>query len=320
MAVTMRTHKRTVIALLTAGFLLAALPLLADEGGVSIWLPGNFGSFAALPSAPGWAMPVIYYHSSASEGGSKVFPRNGRLTAGADATANFVFVAPTYVFATPVAGGQASLGVASAYGPLKLAIDATLTGPNGNTVSGHESDSRSGFADLYPMFTLKWNRGVHNFMTYTMADAPVGTYDVDRLANISPNHWAFDAGGGYTYFDKKNEFSAAFGLSYNLENHDTHYKNGTDAHFDWAASHFISPEVHAGVVGYFYNQLTGDSGTGAKLGDFKSRVYGVGPEVGRFFKVGGKDWYGSVKGYYEFGAKNRAQGFNVSLILAIPLG
>lgn len=28
---------------------------LADEGGVSFWLPGLFGSLAAVPPQPGWA-------------------------------------------------------------------------------------------------------------------------------------------------------------------------------------------------------------------------------------------------------------------------
>jgi hypothetical protein len=147
----------------------------------------------------------------------------------------------------------------------------------------------------------------------------VGTYDVDRLANLSTNHWAFDGGGGYTFFDKKNEFSSALGFTDNLENPATNYRNGVSAHLDLAASHFLSPGFHAGLAGYAYNQLTGDSGEGAKLGDFKSRVFGIGPQAGWFFKVGGKEWYANVKGIYEFGAKNRAEGFNVWLIFAIPL-
>ncbi|WP_414645128.1 hypothetical protein [Bradyrhizobium sp.] len=30
-------------------------PALADVGGVSFWLPGIFGSLAAVPVTPGWA-------------------------------------------------------------------------------------------------------------------------------------------------------------------------------------------------------------------------------------------------------------------------
>jgi len=41
---------------------------------------------------------------------------------------------------------------------------------------------------------------------------------------------------------------------------------------DMALSHFLSKELHIGLVGYIYQQITGDRGSGATLGDFKSRV------------------------------------------------
>jgi hypothetical protein len=43
---------------------------LADEGGISMWLPGLFGSLAAAPQMPGWAVNIVYYHSSISAEGS----------------------------------------------------------------------------------------------------------------------------------------------------------------------------------------------------------------------------------------------------------
>src|SRR5207247_9017431 len=55
--------------------------------------------------------------------------------------------------------------------------------------------------DLYPQATLKWNAGVHNFMTYLTGDIPVGAYDPARLANLGIGHAAIDGGGGYTYFN-----------------------------------------------------------------------------------------------------------------------
>ena len=39
---------------------------LANEGGVSFWLPGLFGSLAAVPQQPGWSAALIYYHTSVS--------------------------------------------------------------------------------------------------------------------------------------------------------------------------------------------------------------------------------------------------------------
>jgi hypothetical protein len=37
------------------------------------------------------------------------------------------------------------------------------------------------------------------------------------------------------------------------------------------------------LAGYVYQQVTGDSGAGAKLGDFKGRSVGIGPQIGIFF-------------------------------------
>ena len=316
----MQTEKRKLAA---AALLAAASTVsVADEGGVSFWLPGQFGSFAAVPGDPGWSLPLVYYHTSTDASASKSFSRGGQVRAGLDVKADLLLAVPSYVFSDPVLGGQASVSVAGLFGSPRVGVDATLTGPGGGTLTGSQSDSLTGFGDLYPAAYLKWNRGVHNFMAYTMAGIPVGAYDAARLANLGTNHWALDAGGGYTYLDTKSgrEFSAVLGFTYNFENPDTNYKNGIDGHLDWAASQFLSEQWHVGLVGYFYQQLSGDSGAGAVLGDFKSRVGAVGPQLGYFFPIGAQKWYLNVKGYYQFDANNRPKGWTTWMTLAIPLG
>ncbi|MEC5398035.1 SphA family protein [Uliginosibacterium sp. H1] len=287
---------------------------------MSFWLPGQFGSLAAVPTAPGWSLGTVYYHVSADEGSSHATQRGGRVTAGADAKADLVFVAPAYAFADKVLGGQLALSGIMAVGNSKLDVSATLSGPQGNVIGGGTGESLFGVSDFYGLGSLKWNSGVHNFMAYTMVGAPVGSYDANRLVNIGLNHWSLDGGGGYTYFDRKYEFSAVAGFTYNFENPDTDYQSGVDSHLDWGASYFFRPDTHAGLVGYFYHQLTGDSGSGARLGDYKSRVNAVGPQIGHFFKVGNALWYANVKGYYEAGAQNRPEGWNLWLSMSIPLG
>jgi hypothetical protein len=312
--------KRHLLGPCAAAMLLLPSLASADEGGISFWLPGQFGSFAAAPTAPGWTIPVVYYHVSADQGADAVTQRGNRITAGVDASGDIVLVMPTYVFKRPVWGGQASIAVGAGLASMDGSVDATLTGPRGNTISGSESDSITAGSDIYSLGTLKWNHGVNNYLTYVMTGTPVGAYREGRLTNTGTNHWSIDTGGGYTYFDKKNEFSAVLGFTYNFENKDTDYQNGIDAHLDWAASRFINESTHVGVVGYFFQQLTGDSGDGARLGDYKSRVSAIGPQVGHFFQVGKEKWYVNVKGYYEFDAKNRPEGWNVWVSLAIPLG
>lgn len=41
--------------------------------------------------------------------------------------------------------------------------------------------------------------------------------------------------------------------------------------------------------------------------------------MGYFFPLWERKWYVNVKGYYEFAASNRPDGWNVSLSLLIPL-
>ena len=280
--------------------LLVTPPVLGDEGGVSFWLPGQVGSFAAIPGDAGWSLPMVYYHSSADAASGRSFRRGGRITGGLDVRADLAIFQPTYVFRTPVAGAQAAMSLGILTGRAKVGIDATLTGPLGGSLTSSETDTREGVGDLYPSASLKWNRSSHNFMLYTMAGVPVGTYSVDRLANLGTNHWSLDGGGGYTYLDEKkgHEFSAVLGFTKNWENHDTDYRNGVSAHLDLAASQFLSERLHVGLVGYLYRQLSGDGGAGALLGDFKSRVFAIGPQAGYFFPVGGRKWYANLRGYY----------------------
>jgi hypothetical protein len=183
---------------------------LADEGGVSYWLPGRFGSLAATPEVPGWSMAVVYYHTTVGASGAVAAAKqiqigripanvNVSLDANLNAQGDLVLLNPTYTFATPVLGGQLAIGVTGLFGRSSASIDGTLTaaiGPLFTTRTGFIGDSITSVGDLYPQATLKWNAGVHNFMTYLTGDIPVGAYD--RLANLGIGHAAIDGGGGYT--------------------------------------------------------------------------------------------------------------------------
>jgi hypothetical protein len=45
------------------------------------------------------------------------------------------------------------------------------------------------------MFNVRWNAGVHNYMTYVATNFTTGRYDPTRLANLGIGHNAIDAGG-----------------------------------------------------------------------------------------------------------------------------
>jgi hypothetical protein len=305
----------------------------ADEGGVSFWLPGQFGSLAAAPGVPGWSLGLINYYPSLSASGNVAAAREvtlGKfnrtvtvnLNANLKATPDLVFMAPSYTFATPVFGGQFAVSTITAVGRSITGIDGTLTltGPGGGTINrqGGVDDGRDGFSDLYPLATLKWNNGVNNFMTYVMGDIPVGMYSTSSLANIGIGHGAIDGGAGYTYFNPQtgNEFSFVTGLTYNFVNPNTGYQNGVDWHLDWGASHFLTRTLQVGAVGYVYDQLTADRGAAAFLGENLSRVIGVGPQIGLIFPGATMQTYLNFKAYGEFDADNRPSGWNAWITLA----
>lgn len=68
----LRRNQALVTAWLAAALANALLPLdaRADEDGVSFWLPGQFGSVAAVPAVPSWQFGTVYYHTSVSADGA----------------------------------------------------------------------------------------------------------------------------------------------------------------------------------------------------------------------------------------------------------
>ncbi len=310
----------------------------ADEDGVSMWLPGLFGSLAAAPQQPGWTQATIYYHTTVSAGAEVARARefsigrlpvnlSANLNLNAKAQADLALSISTYVFATPVLGGQAAVGLLGVYGRnnvlLEGTLSAALTLPGGAVIpfsrSNSISNSVTGFGDLFPQFSLRWNNGVHNIMTYVTGDIPVGAYDATRLANIGIGHGAVDAGAGYTFFNPLTgqELSGVLGFTYNFENKSTQYQNGVDMHLDLAQSQFLTKQLQVGLVGYVYKQLSCDSGAGDLVGCFDSQVFGAGPQVGYVIPMGDLQGYVNLKGYKEFGAKNRPEGWNVWLTFVI---
>jgi len=299
-------------------------PAWADAGGVGFWLPGIFGSLAAAPGVPGWAYASIYLHLQANAGAAQSFVTSGgargSVTTGLNAHGDALALGITYVSPMSVLGGQAAFSILAAPGNVGLGIDATLTGPLGNTNSGARTDNRTTFSDVYYQGTLKWNQGVHNEMVYITGNIPSGTYDPSRLANLNLGFVAWDVGGGYTYFDPKtgHEFSAVAGVTYNLMNPHLQYQNGIDFHVDWAASQFLSKNFQIGVVGYFYQQLTDDSGPGAKLGGFRGRAIGIGPEIGFIIPMSdGYQGYLNIKGYKDVEVENRASTWSTWVTFAV---
>ncbi len=279
-------------------------------------------------------MTSIYYHDSVSAGADVARAREfeirnvpvnftGNVNATVNANVDLGLVAGTYTFETPILGAQASATLLAAYGSNSTTLAGTLSGqlatPLGTVPFSRFDNINSdiiAFGDLIPFYEMKWNAGVNNFMAYVTADLPVGAYQSTRLANLGLGHWAVDVGGGYTYFDPKtgHEASAVLGFTYNFVNPSTQYQSGVDMHLDWGASQFLTKQWQVGLVGYLYQEIGCDSGSGDRVGCFQSRVVGVGPQVGYIFPIGDKmQGYLNLKAYGEFANENRAAGWNLWL-------
>ena len=138
--------RRTGCALTAAALLICPEASRADEGGVSFWLPGQYGSLVAVPETPGWALGVIYYHSSVAASGNVAAAKEiqvGRIPANVNVNLNLslsgqgdlIVLAPSYTFAEPVLGGQLSVSVSSWFGRSVASIAGTLTATAGPIVA-----------------------------------------------------------------------------------------------------------------------------------------------------------------------------------------
>jgi hypothetical protein len=324
-------------ALLLGALIEAPTAARADEGGVSFWIPGFYGSLAAAPMEPGWALTTMEYYDSVRAGGDVARARNFTIRAG-DTTLNTNLQAsinaslkstidlgiliPTYTFEQRFFGAQATVGMLYTLGYVDTTLQGQILGtlgPFGFSKSGSITEQVTAAADLIPIVQLRWNAGVHNFMLYGTADLPAGQYDRSSLANTGIGHYVLDGGAGYTYLDTTtgHEFSVVAGLTHNYINPYTEYMNGTDLHVDWGASQFLSKQLLIGAVGYVYDQFTGDSGSGDHVGPFMSRVVGVGPQIGYIFPLGNYQGYINLKGYGEFDYHDRPHGYNTWLTFSI---
>ena len=293
----------------------------ADEGGVAFWLSGQYASFAAVPQAPGFYVPVMSYFYHGEAGGGVDLQRGASIEANLKTDVPLTFVVPTWVPNIKFLGGQPQIGMAFGGGYNRTEASALLT-ISSHTFGRSRTDELWGITDLYPTVSLAWNAGVNNFMVYATGDGPVGSYNSQRLANIGIGHGAVDWGAGYTYLNPKIglEISAVGGFTYNLENDSTHYQNGVDSHIDYAVSQFLSESFHVGLTGYLYYQLSGDSGSGDLEGSFESKIAAIGGEMGYMFKLCDHPAYANVRGYYEYWAENRVQGYALFAVVNIPLG
>lgn len=287
---------------------------VAEEGGSGHYFQGSMSSFVdGAPSEPAFIVRFNYAVYDGQVSVSREIPIAGLLAGNVDASSTAVGL--TMLWAPDWNLGekwQYSMAITVPW--VDIEVSADVRDPNGGpTVRRSDREKALGDTVLIPaMFNYNINPDFNINMRVTVY-VPTGDYEVGRLANTGKNFLTIEPTVGFMYFglNSGREASLFIGADFNQINEDTDYKSGTQFHLDGTlAQHFPLWNGLAGVglSGYWYKQVTGDSGSGATFGDFKARANGLGPVLSFASKVGGKDVIAELKWLKEFGNENRLEG------------
>lgn len=293
------------------GALLVALALSANqapsyaaEAGTGAYWPG-FRTYltGVVPSKPGLYLrnDIIGYSGSIPK-----VPLNGVPVADASVDAVIEVVEPVYVMPHKLWGANHAILVTQGFAYVELT--GTVLGPD-VTVSGNRfAPTGTAISRLY----LGWEHENLHFNTNLAIFMPIGDYNIRRVVNQDRNFWTFDLQFGATHFDPKTgwDFSAALGYSINTQNPATRYRSGDVLHLDFAVGRLLENQLKPGVSGYAWLQIRPDSGAGAILGSFESRVLGLGPIIE--LRLNPRSTL-ALRYYKEFGAVNHLQGHQAAL-------
>ena len=263
------SHSKAIASAIAMAVTLGANDTQASEGAASNYFPGAYGDFfVAVAPDPGPVFVDLNLFYSADVSTAVL---QGTINASLDTHAYYILLQGLYVWDAPDLNGRFAIG---GYLPLGyVSLDASI-GPL--SVSGEEFNL--GDVGILPA-SLYWNSGNFHVNLYELIIVPTGQYSTGNVVNIGRNYWSFDTVMALTWFNPQSgtELSVVPGIMFNTRNDATDYKTGTEFHVDFMANQFLSQTVAIGLHGYYYNQFSGDSGTGALLGAFQGESFGLGP-------------------------------------------
>jgi hypothetical protein len=263
----------------------------AEEGGSGLYVPGAYSSLINItPNKPGLAIGDTFYFYKGDVGASATLPFGGFLASSINANIYFESISLAYTFSPTILGAHYTAAVSVPYiwvnVEAKVSINprlfARIIGPRNKTLQ----DSANGITDMaFVPIALNWTFGDLQINPQFAVYAPTGSYDKSQLANAGQNHWMFDNVLGLSYLSHKTgtELTVFGGFALATENQATHYLNGDIFHLEATLQQFLPLSKHdllgIGANFFYFQQITGDSGSGAVLGDLEGNDLGVGPVV-----------------------------------------
>lgn len=312
--------KNNLLIASIAGVLALTATVRAEEGGSAHYMPGTTASFIdAFPGTSGSVAVVNYFTYYDAKAPINVrLPIGGLLGAELRATAYADTIAALYQSKVSVLGGGLAFGLAVPYVSLEVKGQAQRVNPAG--VPGpvfQARDTASGIGDLtlIPLM-LGWTNVVPDLKLDTRLSiyAPSGEYEAGRLANLGKNYWTFEPGVMASWLSSKigTEVSLFTGIDFNTKNDTTDYQSGTSLHLDLTVAQHLplcGGFIGVGGNGFYYQQISGDSGSGARLGEFEGRTIGVGPVISYVRPIGQKmQFLSEVKWLPELEVEKRMKG------------
>ncbi len=296
-----RVVRYVVVAALGVGAV--CQPVGAAEGGAGVYLPGFFGPQSGiLPETGTYLTNYSYYYTAST---SLAFA-GGLIRTDFDIDVFSNITSVTHVTDWTLWGAQYGFG---ALIPLVHAEYDAKIQIGGLTPKFSDDNCGLGDITLVPLL-LGWHKGNSHFLGIGNVYLPTGDYDTGTGVNLGKNRYAVEPALGYTYLNEENgrEVSAGLGYTINFKNTKTEYRTGDEFHADLILGQHLPNGMMLGAAGYWYEQVTGDSGSGAVLGSFKGRVYGLGPILSYNTKINDHLFALNFKYYWEFEAKNRLEG------------
>ncbi|TRL34029.1 SphA family protein [Rhizobium straminoryzae] len=289
--------------------MLLSTPAGAVEQGGTITPMGvtDFGAGMLPPSSPYGTFGIrstYYSASSLRDGSGREIPNDFHL--------DVETVALAYFYMTDLQLFGARLGFGGVLPLMNISGRLNVPTPGGPLeLSG--DDFGLGDAQIMPLL-LAWDTPPNLFITAGLQiQMPTGSYSTSNAFNTGVNHWTFTPVIGATYIsDTGFEISTQANLNFNTTNTDTNYRSGIEYKQEFAVGQHIDAWT-LGVGGYAYQQISDDKGPGAGDGN-RARVFAAGPAIS-YFKPGLP--LVTLHAYKEFGAENRAEGYNVALRLAM---
>ncbi len=293
--------------------------LRAEEGGSAHYLPGSVASFAdAFPAQPGGLAVLNYFtYYDGSAGGNRQLPANGLLTAGMDVTVYADSLTAIYQAPWEVLKGGIAFGVSVPYVWLEVEASAQRINPGGvpgPVFQARDTDSNIGDMLIIP-YMIGWTNLAPDLKVDTRLSiyAPTGHYEAGQLANTGKNYWSFEPGIMASWLSSKigTEVSGYAGVAFNTENSATDYTSGASLHLELTAAQHLplgKGFIGIGANGFYYQQISGDSGSGAVLGDFEGHTVGVGPTISYIHPFEKAQLIAEVKWLPELDVDKRLKG------------